>query len=79
MPITALERMVAPGKETCGRLLSERDGPLVERAKLPAIAVGLLEVIAENLVELDQRRPVDGEPAGEALVQLGPVAFGNAS
>ena len=50
-------------------------GPVVERTELRAVTVGLLEVIAENLVELDQRLAVDGEPVGESFVQLGPGRF----
>ena len=40
--------------------------------ELGAIAARLLQVVAEDLVELDQIAAVLGEPAGEALVQLRP-------
>jgi hypothetical protein len=39
--------------------------------ELDAIPVRLLEVVAEDLVELDQVAAVGLEPLGEALVQLG--------
>ena len=49
---------------------------LVDRAELGAVAVGLLEVVADDLLELDDAggRAVL-EPAREALVQLGAQRF----
>jgi hypothetical protein len=49
---------------------------LVERSELGQIAVGLLEVIAEDLLVLSH--PLSGgplEPACETLVQLRPKLF----
>ena len=40
-------------------------------AELDAVAVSLLEVVADDLVALDELRAVVLEPAGEALVQVG--------
>ena len=45
--------------------------PLVRRPELHAVPVGLLEVVAEDLVQLDEIRAVSFEPRGEALVKLG--------
>ena len=59
MPVAALERMIATCEEACRGLLGERRGPVVDRTELLAVAVRLLEVVAEDLVELDQRRAVD--------------------
>ena len=46
-------------------------GTLVRRAELEAVAVCLFEVVAEDLVELDETGAVLLEPVGEALVQFG--------
>jgi hypothetical protein len=40
----------------------------VEAVELSAVSVGLLEVVADDLVALDE--VVSREPVGEALVQL---------
>ena len=52
--------------------LAERAGLVVDRAELGAVAVGLLEVVAEDLLVLGHA--VAGralEPVGELLVQRG--------
>ena len=43
--------------------------------ELGAVAERLLEVVAEQLVELDELGAVLLEPVGEALVQLCPLRF----
>ncbi len=40
--------------------------------ELGAVAAGLLEVVAEDLVQLDELGAVLFQPGGEALVQLRP-------
>ena len=44
---------------------------LVQQSELDAIAMSLLEVIAADLVELDEIGRAIVEPSGEPLVQLG--------
>ena len=79
MPIAAFERMVATCEETCGRLLAERRGTVVERTELLAVAVGLLEVVAEDLVELDERLPCTASQTAKRSCSSARVAFGSAS
>ena len=43
----------------------------ISPAELFGVAMGLLEVVADDLVALDEVRPALLEPDGEALVQLG--------
>ena len=58
----------SPGcREQLARPLAERPSVVVERLEPLPVAVGLLEVVAEELV----RRVVELEPAGEALVEVG--------
>ena len=47
--------------------------------ELLPVAIGLLEVVAEQLVELDELGAVLREPVGEPLVQLRPLRFRQAS
>ena len=51
----------------------ECSAALVLGAQLQPVAIGLLEVVAEQLVELDELGAVLLEPVGEPLVQLGPL------
>ena len=71
--------VVAGGLEYRQRLLEERgqpprrrraqlQGTIVERAELGPVAVRLLEVVAEDLVELHEVPSVLLEPGREALV-----------
>ncbi len=55
--------------ELVGRAACESLDGRVGAVELRPIAVGLLEVVADDLVALDELVP--GEPVGEALVQLG--------
>ena len=57
--------------EQFGCLPRKRLRGRVGRAELGAVAVGLLEVVADDLVAFDERRAGLVEPAREALVQLG--------
>ncbi len=66
------ERAAAGGGQAPARLLAEGAGPLVHRPQLRAVAVRLLEVVADELVLLDQPGTALLQPAPEALVQLGP-------
>src|SRR6266540_4291144 len=57
-----------------GQATPRRGGqqPVDRRPELAAVATGLLEVVAEDLVQLDQLGPpVLLQPGGEALVELG--------
>jgi hypothetical protein len=56
-----------PAREPLARAQRQ---PLVGDAELRLVHRGLLEVVAEDFVELDQRRAVSLEPLGKALVQL---------
>ena len=67
------DRSTAGGCEPFRRPQAEL---LVGRAELLPVAVGLLEVVADDLVELDERRAVPLQPHGEALVQIGPGRLG---
>ena len=68
--VAAPERAPAGGREAlAGALGAARRVGLPE---LGLVAGGLLEVVAEDLVQLDQLGAVLLEPVGEALVQLGP-------
>ena len=62
--------------EAGGGALAERPRPIVGAAELCAVVVGLFEVVAEDLVALDELGVVVFEPVGEALVQLGPGCLG---
>ena len=64
------ERRAAAGG---GQAAPRRRGQLavVGQPELGAVAAGLLEVVAEDLVQLDELGAVLLEPGGEALVQLG--------
>ena len=44
---------------------------VVGQPELDAVAAGLLEVVAEDLVQLDELGPVLLQPGGEALVEVG--------
>ena len=66
--VAAIERTPACSAELGGGPVGERPaGP----AKLLPIAICLLEVVAEHLVQLDEIGSVLLEPVGETLVQLG--------
>ena len=68
--VAAVVRAAAGGAEVAGRARGERAGVVVERAELGAVAVGLLEVVAEDLLVLaDALAGEPLEPVGEALVQ----------
>ncbi len=50
----------------------DRRGPFVRRPELHLVAIGLLEVVADDLVVLDELGAPFLEPARETLVQVGP-------
>ena len=56
-----------------------RPGAVGGQSELGAVAAGLFEVVAEELVELDELGAVLLEPGGEALVEVGARGFGSAS
>ena len=59
-------------RETLGGTFTERAGLVVDRAELGAVAVALLEVVAEDLLVLGHAVAGDAlEPVGELLVQGG--------
>ena len=72
--VAAPERPAAGGGEPLSRPLGEA---VVRLPQLPPIAGGLLQVVAEHLVQLQERRSVAFQPVGEALVQLGPKLLGH--
>ena len=49
---------------------------VLSRAELATVPAGLLEVVAEDFVQLDQLATVLLEPVRELLVQIGPGRFG---
>ena len=59
-----------------GRLACQRPGVVVLRRQLDAVAVGLLEVVAEHGLVRDRRVWMPLEPARQALVQLGSRSLG---
>ena len=63
------ERPAAGGRQSPPRRRRQCD--VLRCPELGAVATGLLEVVAEDLVQLDELGPVLLEPGGEALVQLG--------
>ncbi len=70
--VAADERPPSRRLEPLGRPGGERGGARVARSERDAVPEGLLEVVADDLLELAQ--PVLGrqlEPGGEALVQVG--------
>ncbi len=64
-------RLRAGGREQSPGALAERAGLVVLDAQLGAVPVGLREVVAEELVELDELAPLLLEPRGEACVEIG--------
>ena len=67
-----------PLDRAAARDLESLAGPGGERrcasgAELLPVAIGLLEVVPDELVELDELGAVLLEPVGELLVQLGPL------
>ena len=73
--VAARERASARRGEPPGAVLTDRAAPFVERAELREIRPGLLEVVAEDLLELGaavrftssaQRRTARGDPRGRA-------------
>ena len=52
--VAALLRVVGAREQVRSRAFCQRPGCGVEPAQLGPLAVGLLEVVAEDLVELDQ-------------------------
>src|SRR5439155_21596970 len=60
-----------------GQAAPGRSGQLVvgRHSELAAVAAGLFEVVAEDLVQLDELGPVLLQPGCEALVQLGAGRF----
>jgi hypothetical protein len=71
--VVARERLPAGGREQLAGPLAQRAGVVVERAKLVPIAVGLLEVVAMELLG----SVVQLEPADEALVEVGTCPLGD--
>ena len=69
--VAALPRAVGACEQAICRLPADLGRRVVERAELDAVAVGLLEVVADDLVELHEVGAELGEPGSEALVQLG--------
>ena len=65
--IQPAERTPASGGQTLSRCHRE---PLVLTSQLSAVVDGLLEVVAEKLVQLDDGGPVLLEPPGEASVEV---------
>ena len=75
--VAAPERASAGGREPLAGAFGEGRVGLSE---LLLVAGGLLEVVAEDLVQLDQLVSALLQPGGEALVQVGPRStFGSAS
>ena len=70
--VSAVERAPAGRREPPRAVLADRAAVLVERAELGEVLPGLLEVVAEDLLELDAAIPVDAvRPADEPLVEVG--------
>ena len=72
--VLASERAPPRDGEERTRLTGERERMLVRRDELGAVAMGLFEVVGEDLVVLAEAPSFAGlllEPAGEALVELG--------
>ena len=65
--IASTQRETPRRRQVRAGLLGELQRPRVRRAQIRAIAVGLLEVVADDLVQLARL----DEPGGEAFVQLG--------
>ena len=59
------------GHEPLARAPGEIAPVLVDRPELGAVAIRLLEVVADDLVQLDEVGAVLLEPVGEPLVQVG--------
>jgi hypothetical protein len=70
--VAALPRPPGAAQEPPARPLADRRRRAVQRAELDAIAVRVLEVVPDDLVQLDEAGAVLLEPEGEALVQLRP-------
>ena len=70
--IGTLGRSMPGAREPLGCAPADLDAGVVERSELRAIAICLLEVVAEDLVQLHERRALLLQPLGEAFVQLGP-------
>ena len=68
--VAAVEGAAAGGSEMAGGTGGEVGELRIAGVELRAVAVGLLEVVADDLVALDEL--VRREPVGEALVELGP-------
>jgi hypothetical protein len=71
--VAARKRAPASGGEPLSRTLAEARVWLLE---LGPVARGLFEVMAEDLVQLDEVRRPFFEPRGKAFVQVGPGRFG---
>ena len=69
--VAAITRSLGATGEPFGRPSGELRGDVVERPELGPVAVGLLEVVADDLVQLDQVGAVLLEPEGKSLVELG--------
>ncbi len=77
--VAACERAPARRGEAPGALLADLATAGVERAELGEVATGLLEVVAEDLLELDAAILVrDVGPRDEALVEVCPCALEDA-
>ncbi len=73
LDVAAVVRAAAGRAEVAACARGERAGVVVDRAELGAVAVGLLEVVAEDLLVLaDALAGEPFEPVGEVLVQRGP-------
>ena len=67
-------RPVAAGGQAAPRRRGQH--VVVGQPELGAVAAGLLEVVAEDLVQLDELGPVLLQPGGEALVEVGAGRLG---
>src|SRR4051794_27750518 len=75
MHVTAGECAPAGIRETPGRIASDLDAVCVEWSQLPEIAIRLLEVVGEDLLELDASVDLGVDlvrPGDEGLVEGGP-------
>ena len=59
-------------RQPLGGTLGRLPRGLARGTELGAVAIGLLEVIADDFVQLDEIGSALGDPGGEALVQVGP-------
>ncbi|MBA3366894.1 MAG: hypothetical protein H0U03_14110 [Actinobacteria bacterium] len=68
--VLSQDRPAPGGPQPLAGAGGERSPALVVWGQLPPVAIGLPEVVTEQLVELDELGAVLSEPVGELLVQL---------